>query len=292
MVLPLLILMLICALFFTRDHIISREIAKKDTHNTLTAKSGSPHDTKTTQNKNYFISPSILLNKLKNKEHPTIIDIRSRSSFKKYRIPGSINIRIYALKTKTYLKSKEIILVDEGYNRHRLVDACTKLRHLGFNVSILEGGLNLWKKKGGKLVGDAFAMANLDEIPPRSFVAERNSGKWVLIDVSEADSSVSHDIIGQTINIPFRKDSDDFVSNLRKVIEKYSRSAETRILVFDDNGKTYRTIRKHLSALNTDNVYFLKGGFSDYRSFLNAHRAMLNPGKKEIFVEPGCSTCQ
>jgi len=290
-VFPLMALIVIAVLLTIRGHIISKNPVKKNTPASVTSKNNSKPSTTLTLDKNYFISPSALIKELKNNKRPAIIDIRTKTSFQKYRIPGSINIPLYTLKTKTYLKSQKVILVDEGYNCHKLLQRCIELRRIGFNISILKGGLNLWRKKGGDLIGDAFTMAKLDEIPPRAFVAEKDQGKWILIDISDKITSDTYGTLENAINIPYSKNSKESLTSLETLINKHSKSPETRFLIFDNNGESYHAVKKYLAKTNADSVFFLRGGFSNYKSFLETRNAMLHPGKKQILVEKGCSTC-
>jgi len=53
--------------------------------------------------------------------NPVLVDVRDNESFQKIRIPGSINMSLFAVKTKTFLKTKQIVLVNEGYGYNKLV---------------------------------------------------------------------------------------------------------------------------------------------------------------------------
>ena len=60
------------------------------------------------RNPAFVISVETVLEKLKQKENPVLIDLRNRESFEKFRIPGSItiNMPLFAIRTKTFLKNK------------------------------------------------------------------------------------------------------------------------------------------------------------------------------------------
>lgn len=57
---------------------------------------------------------SIVADREKKKEW-MLVDIRPTAAFEKLRIPGSLNVPIFAIKTKPFLKKQDLVLVDEGY---------------------------------------------------------------------------------------------------------------------------------------------------------------------------------
>lgn len=117
-----------------------------------------------------------------------LVDVRSKSEFEKFRIPGSINIPLFAIKTKTFLKSKSLILVNEGYNPGQLQQECEVLEHAGFHVRVLYGGFNAWKEQGYTLDGDIFAQSKLNRIPAQSLFAEKENEDWIVIDISAPEN--------------------------------------------------------------------------------------------------------
>ena len=54
---------------------------------------------------------SVLLDRALKKEL-LLVDIRPAAAFGKLRIPGSLNIPLYAIKTKTFLKKHDLVLID------------------------------------------------------------------------------------------------------------------------------------------------------------------------------------
>jgi rhodanese-related sulfurtransferase len=102
-----------------------------------------------------------------------LIDLRDGKAFQRYHIPGSLNMPAHTLKTKTFLKSRNLILVNEGHKYKMLETLCLNLREAGFSkVSILAGGLNQWQKQVAPLQSDL--LAHLDEITPAQFFPVRD----------------------------------------------------------------------------------------------------------------------
>ena len=68
------------------------------------------------RNPAFAISAESVLQKMRENQDIVLVDIRRRVEFEKFRIPGSINIPLFAIKTKAFLKSKSLVIVDEGYS--------------------------------------------------------------------------------------------------------------------------------------------------------------------------------
>ena len=64
----------------------------------------------------FAISPDAVLYKLKQKQKITLIDVRNPEDFARLHIPGSLNIPLYAVKTKVFLKSFPIVLINAGFH--------------------------------------------------------------------------------------------------------------------------------------------------------------------------------
>ncbi len=63
-----------------------------------------------------------------------IVDVRKKKYYERIRIPGSLNIRPYALKSKKALQGFRLILVNNGFNYGKLEKVCNDLRNIGFKV--------------------------------------------------------------------------------------------------------------------------------------------------------------
>lgn len=166
-----------------------------------------------------------------------LIDLRSPKDFQRLHIPGVLNIPAHSLKTKTFLKTKHLILFNEGHSYQALETLYLSLRKVGFNkLSILEGGLNLWHKEIGELVGD---LRNLDKITPAQFFPERNYEHWRIVNISQ--QPLSSEIFNQNLN-------------------------EIYLLITSERGKDYPKVQAKLRHLSQ--VFYLQGGVQGYRQFL------------------------
>jgi rhodanese-related sulfurtransferase len=224
---------------------------------------------------------------LKNRQDITLVDVRDAGEFEKFRIPGSINIPLFALKTKIFLKSKPLVLINEGHNYQQLTDEGAVLSKAGFIVSILDGGLYQWKRKNGPLEGDVFAQKELNYISPQRLSVGKSRENWIVIDVSKnaAPVSLKPDKTGKgsktatgnknarietgliSIGIPFAEDPKEFVQKLKLAIKNHKEKDLLSVLICDENGKTYDEIEKHLQTAGIQNVLYVEGGLGAYKTF-------------------------
>jgi len=240
----------------------------------------------------FAISVETVLRKLKKKEEIALIDVRNREEFEKFRIPGSINIPLFAIKTKTFLKHKPLVLINEGYHHCPLERECKRLTDSGFTaVWVLNGGLNAWREKGAPIDGDIFEQKDLNKMPPQIFFEEKNDENWVVIDISRSESSESRYLLPQAISIPFANDAGDFVSSIKRVIERHEKNSFLSFLILNENGEQYEKIEKLIEEAGVRNVFYLKEGLRGYKGFLKRQAIMWQPkehSRKTLKKCPGC----
>lgn len=90
------------------------------------------------------------------KHHPglVVIDTRSPESFALCHIPGAINLpRIDAASTADLSREKVYVVYCWGPGCNGSTKGALRLAELGFLVKELTGGLEYWRKEGGRLEG-------------------------------------------------------------------------------------------------------------------------------------------
>ncbi len=138
-----------------------------------------------TESTEFYISSESVLSMVKKKQDLMLVDVRDRNLFESLRIPGSIHVPLYAVKTKPFLKNRFLVLVHEGYPDVTVEQACKALRLSGFKrVWILRGGLVSWALNKGPIQGDPSARTELDKVPPQAFFPKRDSKEWLVVDLS------------------------------------------------------------------------------------------------------------
>lgn len=243
------------------------------------------------RNPSLMTSVESVLHSTKQKNDVVLIDVRNQEEFERARIPRSINIPLFAIKTKAFLKAKPLVLLNEGYSYGPLERACQHLRASGFRVSILSGGLNCWRQKGGRLKGDAFAQKELNKMPPGIFFEERQYEGWVAIDVSESQESDSRHLIPEAIHVPLSDNAREFVSKLKAAIPRHESKSLPSVLIFNEAGGRYERIENFLKEAELNNVFFLEGGLRGYKTFLQRQALIWQANHQAKKTLKKCANC-
>jgi rhodanese-related sulfurtransferase len=243
----------------------------------------------------FGVSTKSVLRKLQQKQELILVDVRARQEFERFRIPGSVNIPLFAIKTKTFFKGRSLVLINEGHSHKQLEGECEVLAKSGFTVSILNGGLYQWRQKGGPLEGDVFAQRELNKISPQTFFAEQTQGNWILIDISQSDKSNGHPKNVHRIHIPYKNNSEGFISEL-KAAARNPAGRDCPFIICDEDGRKYEGIEKHVQEAGLTSVLYLKGGFEGYKVFEQQQSSGRQVGKdagkrKTVRASKSCKTC-
>jgi rhodanese-related sulfurtransferase len=218
-----------------------------------------------------------------------LVDVRRPAEYAKYHIPGSLNIPLFALKAKPFLKSKPVILVNDGFAASRLAAACKRLNRAGFKAAVLPGGLLAWKEKGGRLIGDPFAMQQMNRVPPAIFMQESRSGDYLLIDASKEKNPPVAGAMRQAVHLPLLEKQGP--AKLKKLIRKNSADPFRAILICTRDGRSDDLIQRRLAEAGIRRVFFLQGGRQAYEKQLKYLSLSRKPKQKRSFSTGGCKTC-
>jgi len=198
------------------------------------------------------ISVEAVLYKLRQNQALTLVDVRSRQDFERLYIPGSVNIPLYAVKTKTYLKSAPVVLVNEGFRYAELENESRRLAERGFQVFILDGGLPAWERKGGKLTGDLFALDEMKSVSAAAFFREKDYEDTLVLDISPARSETSSRLIPYAQHIPGLAGNGASASELSKLVAKNKNMPFQSVVIFDEAGSQYAKAKKIISRMGLD----------------------------------------
>ncbi len=240
----------------------------------------------------FFVSPEFVLLALKQKQDLVLVDVRDESYFESFRIPGSINIPLFALRTKTFLKRKQLILINKGFMYGPLEQECRNLKDSGFTrVSILKGGLQYWKQKGAPLEGDVFAQKKLNEVSPREFFSERNYDSLAVVDVSEAMGPEARQLMPGAKSLPYRGQAKKFVGELKKMLYRHEGDTLMSVLIYNRNGTYPERMVSLILKAGIKSVFYLRGGLEGYRTFLK-QQALIRQTKNNRKTVKRCVTCR
>jgi rhodanese-related sulfurtransferase len=234
------------------------------------------------------ISVEAVLYKIRQNKQFTLVDVRSKKSFERLHIPGSINIPLYAVKTKTYFKSAPVVLVNEGFRYAELGNECRRLAERGFQVSILDGGLPAWKRRGGKLVGDLFALDGMKAVSPLVFFREKNYENTLVVDISPARSEASSRLIPYANHIPVLVDPDGSMPGLRKLMTK--KKPFHSIIIFSETGEQYEKAEKIINRMSIE-TFHLQGGVAGYQKYLDGLLLSWKPRDSRMKTVSNCKPC-
>ncbi|MDY6973850.1 MAG: rhodanese-like domain-containing protein [Thermodesulfobacteriota bacterium] len=238
-----------------------------------------------------FVSAEAVLQMFKEKQDIILVDVRHGNDFEKFRIPGSINIPFFALKTKIFFKKRLLILINEGFGYSRLEQGCLQLRSAGFaRVLILDGGLQLWNEKGAPLEGDVFAKNEMNKVLPQDLFQERDCANLVAVDVSETATPEAGRLIPRAVSVPYGG-KDDFTGALKKIAAAREEAPATNILIFNRTGKYAEGMERLIKEAGLKNIFYLQGGLAGYNTFLLQQAAIWRKEDNRKTVKKKCATC-
>lgn len=226
------------------------------------------------------ITVEAVLQKHKAKEDILFVDVRNPQEFKKFHIPGSMNIPLFALKTKVHLKSKPLVLINEGRSYKDLIAEGATLSRGGFTVSILDGGLRQWQQKKGPIEGDLLAASQIRLISPQVLSAGMKYENWIFIAVSNPavpekpirnakaplERNPVPDGLGPIHN-SFSVNEKAFISKIKEIVTYHKEKDFFSLILWDEKENRYPDIERQLQAAGITKVFYLEGGLGAYRSF-------------------------
>ena len=246
------------------------------------------------QDLSFAVSPGWVMAKLNQGPKPVIVDIRSPEDYEKLRIPQSMNLPLYAVKTKPYLRDRLIVLVNEGYVYAELAEEARKLKQKGFSAAILFGGLIAWDKNKGELVGDVFEISRMKGITPKIFYQEKELEQHLVVDLSIEDWAETKNISKNRVRIPIEKLekylSGDLSGTGKVSLEKANEFMT--VLIVNERGSDCEKIEKIVENAKTQNVFFLKGGWLAYEQYVNDLQLASAPKEDRMVTRSACDSCE
>lgn len=253
-----------------------------------------PSSTQSNSSATATLSPALAttvpaaLQGLKNKSI-YLIDVRPARHFEQYRIPGAINIPLHAIKTKAFLKTKPIVLVNEGFCLRQPAQTCQTLNQNGYRATILAGGLPAWQEKGGRLVGDPFAMQRMHQVTPQQFIQEAGHGHHLIVDASARSQSQTA-AFKTAVELDLGS-STAAVKQLKQLLQNKRNDPFATVLITAADGRASDRIQRILNQAGIHTAYFLTGGQQAYRRQIEYLEMAAKPKQERTISTHGCPTC-
>jgi rhodanese-related sulfurtransferase len=245
-------------------------------------------------NRNLLLPPSSLSAGNKTKDEFTFIDIRSEAAYQRYHIKGSLNIPLYTIKTKSFLRDGKIVLFNDGYAYSELETEAERLRKAGYRAWIMTGGIHGWQAAGLPLEGTSQDYQSLSMVPPEAFCAEKDYDHWTIADISTDGGGDGVRLIPYAVRIPELRSKATFAAAWRTLTEKMRNAPPQQILIFSADGTGYEEMRNVIAESRVPiqtPIYYLSGGAAAYREFLGRQYAMIYQKSETSRTQP-CPVCQ
>ena len=204
-----------------------------------------------------------------------VVDTRNAEEFKEYRIKDSINMPVQSIRGSKWLEKKKIVLVDNGFDRHPLVEAASLLSKTGFDVLVLDGGINAWWRSGHEIYGYPKLMSVSGISPAQLFLCAHRKG---VVIVNLAGGATGSEILDKMPSFEVSlAGKEQFIGEWKKAYEK---TPPSRIVICDNDEKKYLLVDSYLREIGVKNVFYLDGGINAFKLYVRKFVS----GKKTEFV--------
>jgi rhodanese-related sulfurtransferase len=106
-----------------------------------------------------------------------VVDTRPTAEFDRFHINGAINLEAGAVRTRSFLSRRKLILVGNGKGEQQLYAECARLKKNGFaDTHVLRGGMVSWTAAQLSVVGTAPAVGELVGLSAAELFEEESSG--------------------------------------------------------------------------------------------------------------------
>jgi rhodanese-related sulfurtransferase len=225
-----------------------------------------------------------------------VIDTRPAGRFARMHIPRSLNLPAYAIKSRTDLRERQLVLVDEGFAPGLLLEAAAGLRHQGFRqVEVLDGGLAEWARQGRATEGTESTSLAVASLSVSDFMRTRRSVEWRALELKGQTTGAG--LLESAVEV-------DRPENLAGVLRSLGHAAAgrqaPRILVVAPDQATCARIEAQFGATNPAPIFFLMGGQSALVAYQGEQALLaqqtheliqIRPGRGHPLAAGGCNTC-
>lgn len=124
--------------------------------------------------------------------YSVIVDIRNPSEYKQARIPGSVNLPYSSILSVRALKSRNVVIVNNGFEKTKPAQLCAFAKAEDFpGIRVLLGGLSSWVSTGRPLTGTLGSRTDIYNIEPDLFFQESFLQKVSIIAPKQVGDRIS-----------------------------------------------------------------------------------------------------
>ncbi|MGD8913998.1 MAG: rhodanese-like domain-containing protein [Candidatus Thiodiazotropha sp.] len=205
------------------------------------------------------------------KDEVLLVDVRRSSEYERYRIPGSLNLAPFVIKSKAFLKDKKIVLVNEGRSLTQLDKLCNQLKSQGLqSVGVMAGGLYSWFQSGYPITGDNLAISKLNQITPAELISALGERDWRFIDIDNSLPALA-DLLHASEVIEYQTNTTTFISSINKAVRGFEGDHMSGFIVVSEKGDNYKAIERLFRVTDAGNVFYLSGGIAGLKRYLSTH---------------------
>ena len=130
----------------------------------------------------------------------------------------------------------------------------------------------------------------MQAVTPQEFFQEEKCGNNLTIDISKVQSEDSRKLMPYSLHLPVLADPKGWNRKFRRILADYKNQPFTSILVFSGTGRGYDLADK-ISAGTGVNIFYLEGGITAYKRYLEDLTLSWLPRNRRIKTEKPCKTC-
>lgn len=213
-----------------------------------------------------------------------LIDTRQPDAFAQAPLTGALNLPLFELKSKAFLKDQNVVVVLDIWRSPTVAESCRVLQEAGIKARFLNGGLSAYLQRNGWLPGELPAQRATRHTAPAVAFADAAYAGWTLVDLS---GKAGDKLLSKYFPQRWAPLQGKAAATLRQqlIVRSKAQPQNQRFVIVPANTRDEAVLEKALSGLTTPYT-FLDGGLEGFSQFLQAQQAQLdyvaNPPKKSM----------
>lgn len=164
------------------------------------------------------------------------------------------HLSIAQLKTKSFLKSRPLLILGDGFSRARLSEDCSVLKKSGFEqVKMLIGGMDIWLQTQNKKSRRTINSSSIHSVTAHQVIYEYFNGKVILL---AASKEVAAELDARDFKEYFLLDGNSG-NDITTIVTTKSNNGMYPVVIIGGDGSQEIDIKHPLP-----NLYELEGGIS------------------------------